>query len=300
MSPLLALGKPFTAKSLQRSVDDAGRHNVLVAGRHCTAGVGGRSTLATTDGGTTAQELLLLALLLEGGPQDGQRLGRMGGGMVQSCLVVTMMRRVPGQEVGMVLMMLGKKAVSRERRRGRGSGVWRRLLEARLERFGRLRLLLMMLGKGGIKGSRDGNVVGSALLVLLMNGLTNGLLMKLRMVHGVGGVNTGRRRRDRRSHGSRGLHLGLNSRRQPSGETIPPCHEQLGIPAFALGDRVGPIGKRGFLVVLLLLLLLLLHLQLLLPGEELGVPALAVGDGLALGNLPPQDGLELRSALLDA
>ena len=157
----------------------------------------------------------------------------------------------------------------------------------------------MMLGKGGIKGSRDGNVVGSALLVLLMNGL----LMKLRMVHGVGGVNTGRRCRDRRScHGRRGLHLGLNSRGQPSGETIPSCHEQLGIPAFALGDRVGPIGKRGFLVVLLLLLLLLHFqlLQMLLPGEELGVPALAVGDGLALGDLSPQDGLELRSALLDA
>ena len=119
----LVLGKPFTAKSLQRSVDDAGRHNVLVAGGHCTVGAGGRSTLTTTDGGTTAQELLLLALLLEGGPQDGQRLGRMGGGMVQSCLVVIMMRRVPGQEVGMVVMMLGKKAVSRERRRGRGSGV---------------------------------------------------------------------------------------------------------------------------------------------------------------------------------
>ena len=44
--------------------------------------------------------------------------------MVQSGLVVTMVRRVPGQEVGLVLMMLlGKKAVSRERRRGRGGGV---------------------------------------------------------------------------------------------------------------------------------------------------------------------------------
>lgn len=65
---------------------------------------------------------------------------------MQSGLVVTMMR-VPGQEVGMVLMMLGKKTVSRERRRGRRRGVWRRLFEAGLEGFGRRRLLLVVLGK---------------------------------------------------------------------------------------------------------------------------------------------------------
>ena len=163
-----------------------------------------------------------------------------------------------------------------------------------------------MLGKGGVEGSRDCNVIGSGLLPLLII-IVNGLRMMKMLVKVQGGDGvgtTGSRCRDR-SHGGRGLHLGLDSRGQPRGEAIPPCHEELGVPTFALGDRVGPIGKRGFLVVLcfLLLLLLLLHfqlLQLLLPGEQLGVPALVVGEGLALGDLLPQDRLELRSALLDA
>mmetsp|Transcript_10594 Transcript_10594/g.29794 ORF Transcript_10594/g.29794 Transcript_10594/m.29794 type:complete len:563 (+) Transcript_10594:135-1823(+) len=46
--------------------------------------------------------------------------------------------------------------------------------------------------------------------------------------------------------------------------------------------------------------LLLLPVLLLLLGKEVGVPALAVGDGLALDDLVLKDRLQLRPALLDA